>query len=154
MSDANLLEARRITKIYGQKYVVNEVSLRVDRGEIVGLLGRKDAGKTTVFNMLTGQLKPDSGSTKILGEVLTALPQNDAVAGPAVLLLDEPFSGLAPDKADELKSRILRLVGKGVGVLFTDSDVRAALDFCDRAYILYEGKVLQSGRSSLLITSN
>jgi len=154
MSDANLLEARRITKMYGPKTVVNEVSLRVDRGEIVGVLGRHGAGKTTVLSMLNGQLKPDAGSVHLKGEVLSTWPQADAVPGPSVLILDEPFAGQTPEKVDELKSRILRLAAKGVGILFSDFDVRGALEFCDRAYILYEGKVLQSGRSSLLITSN
>jgi len=151
VTEANLLEARRLTKIYDQRKVVDEVSLSVNRGEIVGLLGRNRAGKTTMLQMLKGEVKPDSGSLRILGAVLTALPPTMTFSGPSILILDEPFSGLDPQACDALKSQILRLAGQGVGVLFAEHDVRGSLDFCDRAYVMGDGRVLSSGSSSGLI---
>jgi len=151
MSDANLLDARRLTKIVGRRKVVNEVSIAVNRGEIVGLLGRAHAGKSTTLRMLTGALKPDGGTLRIRGEVLTSVPADPILSGPSILILDEPFAGLGPEDYDVLKSRILRLAGQGVGVLFADEDLRGALDWCDRAYVLGDGRVVSSGSASGLL---
>jgi ABC-type multidrug transport system ATPase subunit len=151
MSEANLLDARRLTKFEGQRKVVDEVSLSVNRGEIVGLLGRAHAGKSTTLRMLTGALKPDGGTLRIQGEILTSVPAVPTVSGPSILILDEPFAGLGPEDDELLKSRILRLAGQGVGVLFADEDVRGALDWCDRAYVLGGGRVVSSGSASGLL---
>ncbi len=69
-----MLEANNLTKRYGDRLVVNGVSLRVKRGEVVGLLGPNGAGKTTSFYMIVGIVKPDEGSILIDGEDITALP--------------------------------------------------------------------------------
>jgi len=57
----HLLETRGLVKQYGGKCVVNEVSINVRKGEVVGLLGPNGAGKTTTFYMITGIIKPDRG---------------------------------------------------------------------------------------------
>ena len=59
-----LLEVNGLTKSYGSKTVVREVSLSVKRGEIVGLLGPNGAGKTTTFYMVVGIIAPDKGRTQ------------------------------------------------------------------------------------------
>jgi ABC-2 type transport system ATP-binding protein len=64
---SHLLEARQLVKIYGGRTVVDRVNFHVGRGEIVGLLGRNGAGKSTTMKMLTGFLEPDSGSARIAG---------------------------------------------------------------------------------------
>ena len=56
------LIANNLKKKYGQRYVVNDVSINLKRGEIVGLLGPNGAGKTTTFYMIVGLVKPDTGS--------------------------------------------------------------------------------------------
>ena len=58
----NTLKAENIYKKYDQRVVVNNVNIEVNRGEVVGLLGPNGAGKTTTFYMLTGMIKPLSGS--------------------------------------------------------------------------------------------
>ena len=58
----NTLKAENICKKYDQRVVVNNVNIEVNRGEVVGLLGPNGAGKTTTFYMLTGMIKPLSGS--------------------------------------------------------------------------------------------
>ncbi|MCL1788635.1 MAG: ABC transporter ATP-binding protein [Defluviitaleaceae bacterium] len=56
-----ILQTRNITKKYGGKAAVDNISMTIKKGDIYGLIGRNGAGKTTMFNCLTGNLTPDSG---------------------------------------------------------------------------------------------
>ena len=69
-----LLEAKGLVKRYGGRAVVNHVSLRVSQGEIVGLLGRNGAGKTTSFRMIIGMITPNSGTVHFDGANVTRMP--------------------------------------------------------------------------------
>jgi ATP-binding cassette subfamily F protein uup len=60
-----VIEADRITKAYGDRTIVAPFSIRVHRGDCIGLIGPNGAGKTTLLKMLTGQLEPDSGTVKL-----------------------------------------------------------------------------------------
>ena len=66
MNKFNLLDdgliINKISKTYGNKMVVNDISLSIKRGEIIGLLGPNGAGKTTTFYMIVGLVKPETGS--------------------------------------------------------------------------------------------
>jgi len=64
------VEVKNVAKSYGDKLVVNNVSLTVAQGEIFGLIGPNGAGKTTTIRMMMDIIKPDSGEIKILGESL------------------------------------------------------------------------------------
>ena len=68
------LRVRNIARAFGQRLVVRDVSLTVQRGEVAGLLGPNGAGKTTCFYMITGLIPPDSGSIWLDGEDITAQP--------------------------------------------------------------------------------
>ncbi|MBM3398533.1 MAG: ATP-binding cassette domain-containing protein, partial [Betaproteobacteria bacterium] len=68
------LEARHLKKAYGSRKVVHDVSLQVDKGEVVGLLGPNGAGKTTSFYMLVGLVRADGGQILIDGEDVTRMP--------------------------------------------------------------------------------
>jgi lipopolysaccharide export system ATP-binding protein len=70
----SVLEAHELTKIYGERKVVNGVSLRVDSGEIVGLLGRNGAGKTTTFKAIVGLIRVNSGRIELQGSDITSMP--------------------------------------------------------------------------------
>ena len=70
---------------------------------------------------------------------------------PKFLLLDEPFTGIDPKTREELQDIILRLKEQAIGVLITDHNVRETLEITDRAYIIYEGKILVSGSSEDLV---
>lgn len=71
-----LLEAKGITKAFGGIVAIKNISMKVNRGEIVGLIGPNGAGKTTFFNIFTGFLKPDKGELRFQGEQITGLSPN------------------------------------------------------------------------------
>lgn len=70
----SLLKAKKLVKQYGERTVVNNVDIELNRGEVVGLLGPNGAGKTTTFYMLTGMIKPFSGEIFLDDEIVTNLP--------------------------------------------------------------------------------
>jgi lipopolysaccharide export system ATP-binding protein len=69
----HLLRVEEVSKVYGKRKVVDQVSLQVDRGEVVGLLGRNGAGKTTTFRMVIGLVKPNGGKILFRGDVVTRM---------------------------------------------------------------------------------
>ncbi len=69
-----IIETKNLVKIYGQRKVVDDVSLQVEQGTIVGLLGPNGAGKTTTFYMVVGITKPDSGSVLLDGNDIGQMP--------------------------------------------------------------------------------
>ena len=71
---AAILRADRLTKSYGGRRVVNDVSIEVRAGEMVGLLGPNGAGKTTTFYMIVGLARPDAGRVFLNGDDVTELP--------------------------------------------------------------------------------
>ncbi len=70
----SILEGRDLKKRYGQRWVVNGVTVQVRQGEVVGLLGPNGAGKTTSFYMLTGFILPNGGKVFLDGQEITNLP--------------------------------------------------------------------------------
>ena len=224
----SLLEIHGLMKAYrGRGNVVNDVSFRVDPGEIVGLLGPNGAGKTTSFRMTVGMIRADAGEVRFLGHDITHMPmfrrarlgmgylsqepsvfRNMTVAenimavletlpidrssradrlehhlaelgltpirrsfahqlsggerrrveiaralvtSPKLLLLDEPFSGVDPIAVSEIQDIVLRLRERGIGILLTDHNVRETLSITDRAYIIFEGRILRQGTSRELV---
>ncbi|MEN3044191.1 MAG: LPS export ABC transporter ATP-binding protein [Candidatus Hydrothermales bacterium] len=222
-----ILKTLGLVKIYKKRKVVDNVSIELKRGEIVGLLGPNGAGKTTTFYMISGVIKPNGGRVFIEDIDVTDfpmykrarmgisyLPQEPSVfrklsvfdnifgilqmrgysnnlafkkteevlkkmgifhlkdskaymlsggerrrlevaralvLEPKFLLLDEPFTGIDPKTREEIQSIILSLKNEQIGVLITDHNVRETLEITDRAYIIYEGKVLISGKSEELV---
>lgn len=70
----DILETKNLIKTYGGRRVVNDVSISVSSGEIVGLLGPNGAGKTTTFNMVVGIVKPDNGEILLSGANISGMP--------------------------------------------------------------------------------
>jgi branched-chain amino acid transport system ATP-binding protein len=77
MSGTTLLEASNLTRAFGGLVAVNDVSLAVRPGEILGLIGPNGAGKTTVFNMLAGSMPPTSGEIRFEGAEITGRPAHE-----------------------------------------------------------------------------
>ncbi len=69
------LSARNLTRRFGQRQVIHDISLELGRGEVLGLLGHNGAGKSTTLQMLAGALKPHSGQIEICGFDLVRQPQ-------------------------------------------------------------------------------
>ena len=221
------LIAKNLNKKYGDRCVVNDVSLELDKGEIVGLLGPNGAGKTTTFYMLVGLIRSFSGDVMINNKNISSdpmhirarkglgyLPQQpsvftkmsvedniltvletlsfnkkqkkielekilqdfglekirltraDLLSGgerrrveiarsismkPQFILLDEPFAGVDPIAIQDIQNMVCKLKERGIGVLITDHNVRETLSITDRAYLLYDGKILKYGRTSELV---
>ncbi len=72
------------------------------------------------------------------------------VRQPSLIMLDEPFSGVDPLAVIDVQRIIRRLRDRGLGVLITDHNVRETLSVVDRAYLMYDGKVLREGTSGFL----
>jgi len=86
----SILETRNIIKRYGDRTVVDGVSLQVQPGVVVGLLGPNGAGKTTTFYCIAGFIRPDRGSIVLAGETITDLPIHKRALKGITYLAQEP----------------------------------------------------------------
>ncbi len=86
-----------------------------------------------------------SGGERRRTEIARALAAN-----PNFILLDEPFAGVDPIAVEEIQSIVAKLKNKNIGILITDHNVQETLSITDRAYLLFEGKILESGTPEVL----
>ena len=226
MDQRRVLRTENLVKKYGQRTVVNHVSINVRQGEIVGLLGPNGAGKTTTFYMTVGLITPNEGQIFIddlnitkypiykraqngIGYLaqeasvfrklsvednlkavlqmtnLTPAEQRDKLdslidefnlghvrknlgerlsggerrrteiarclaISPDFIMLDEPFAGVDPINVEEIQGVVYNLKKKNIGILITDHNAQETLRITDRAYLLFEGKILFQGTSEEL----
>ena len=76
------------------------------------------------------------------------------ISSPKIILLDEPFVGIDPITVSELRHMIFKLKDKGIGVLITDHNVRETLPLTERAYLIYDGKILVEGDQQTLLNDS
>lgn len=86
-----------------------------------------------------------SGGERRRTEIARAL-----AASPNFILLDEPFAGVDPIAVEEIQTIVAKLKQKNIGILITDHNVQETLSITDRAYLLFEGKILESGTPEIL----
>jgi lipopolysaccharide export system ATP-binding protein len=86
-----------------------------------------------------------SGGERRRTEIARAL-----AASPNFILLDEPFAGVDPIAVEEIQTIVYKLKQKNIGILITDHNVQETLSITDRAYLLFEGKILESGTPEVL----
>ncbi len=225
--EARKIQAKNLVKIYGRRKVVDDLSMEMLQGEVVGILGPNGAGKTTTFYMILGLAKPNMGKVWLDGKDITRLPmyrrarlglgylaqapsifakltvkQNimailetlkinraerklrlesaleelnlttlanqkaytlsggerrkleitrSLVTNPTFIFMDEPFAGVDPIAVADIQDIIAKLRQKNIGVMLTDHNVIETLKIVNRAYIIFEGKIIVSGSSVELI---
>lgn len=225
-----VLHTEHLFKKYGKRIVVNDVSIRVTQGEIVGLLGPNGAGKTTTFYMTTGLVKPNGGKIflndldisnfpvyqrarhgigylaqeasvfrhmtvennirsvlemtnftkeyqrekleslidefhlnkvrKSLGDQLSGGERRRCEIArclaiePKFIMLDEPFAGVDPIAVEDIQHIVAKLKNKNIGILITDHNVHETLSITDRAYMLFEGKIMFQGTAEELASND
>ena len=216
-----VLRTEGLVKRYGKRTVVNDVSIDVKQGEIVGLLGPNGAGKTTSFYMATGLIVPNAGKIFLDDNDITDYPvykraragigylaqeasvfrklsvednimavlemtkmthkeqvdkleslirefrlgkvrrnKGDQLSGgerrrteiarclainPKFIMLDEPFAGVDPIAVEDIQHIVWQLKYRNIGILITDHNVQETLSITDRAYLLFEGRILFQG---------
>jgi lipopolysaccharide export system ATP-binding protein len=232
MPDENggmVLRTEGLVKRYGKRTVVNDVSINVRQGEIVGLLGPNGAGKTTSFYMTTGLIVPNAGHIYLNEKDITQYPvykraragigylpqeasvfrkmsvednilsvlemtnlnrqqqmeklesliaefrltkvrrnKGDQLSGgerrrteiarclaidPKFIMLDEPFAGVDPIAVEDIQHIVWRLKYRNIGILITDHNVQETLTITDRAYLLFEGRILFQGKPEELASN-
>lgn len=90
-------------------------------------------------------LRHQKGYTLSGGERRRTEIARTLVTSPSFILLDEPFTGVDPLTVQEIQTIIAALKQQGIGILITDHNVRDTLEITDRAYIMFDGKILTSG---------
>src|SRR5471032_3288209 len=86
-----MLSAQHLVKSFAGRRVIEDVTLQLACGEVVGLLGPNGAGKTTTFQMLTGMLSPDAGAITLDGHTVTTMPFYDRARFGIAYLPQAPF---------------------------------------------------------------
>jgi lipopolysaccharide export system ATP-binding protein len=87
-----------------------------------------------------------SGGERRRCEIARAL-----ATGPSFMLLDEPFAGIDPRAVEEIQNTVRHLTQRGIGVVITDHNVRETFNLVNRAYIIYDGRVLIHGKPREII---
>ena len=226
-----LLELDNIRASYGHFQALFDLSLTVNEGEIVTLIGANGAGKTTTLRVISGVLRPTQGTMRFGGEDISRLPSHrmpergishvpegrqlfpfmsveenldlgaynrrsrgDAkhkmaemfeifprlaerrrqlagtlsggeqqmvaiarglMARPRLLMIDEPFLGLAPLVVEQIGGLMRRIRDEqGIGIAFIEQNVELALRLADRGYVLESGRTILSGPSAELLRSD
>ncbi|STW57477.1 iron ABC transporter ATP-binding protein [Klebsiella pneumoniae] len=130
--------AENITWKAGKKVIVNNVSLRVPRGETVGLLGPNGCGKSSLLRVLAGLRRPDAGRVTLDGQdIARALAQS-----PSEILLDEPTNHLDIHHQMQLMQLISELPVTSIVAIH---DLNHAAMFCDSLIVMQQGQILASG---------
>ena len=97
-----------------------------------------------------GHVRKNMGSVLSGGERRRTEIARALAVDPKFVLLDEPFAGVDPIAVEEIQTIVARLKNKNIGILITDHNVNETLSITDRAYLMFEGKLLKSGTAEEL----
>jgi lipopolysaccharide export system ATP-binding protein len=124
--------------------------------EIVGIKGQEAEEKMSalLIDFKLEHVKDQKAYTLSGGERRRVEIARCLISNPKFLLLDEPFTGIDPIARAELQDVILKLKVRGIGVLISDHNVRETLEITDRAYLIYDARVLLSGNAQTLINDS
>jgi lipopolysaccharide export system ATP-binding protein len=121
--------------------------------EIAGVKGKEaeDKASALLSDFTLEHVRDQKAYTLSGGERRRVEIARSLISDPKFLLLDEPFTGIDPIARAELQDVILHLKNRGIGVLISDHNVRETLEITDRAYLMYDARVLLSGNADTLI---
>jgi len=145
-----VIEAERVSKAFGDRLLVEEMSFRLPPGGIVGVIGPNGAGKTTLFRMITGQESPDSGTLRIGDTVKLAYVDQNRALDPAKSVWEEISGG---NDQIELGSRLVNSRAYVARFNFTGNDQQkkvGALSGGQRNRV-HLAKMLREGANVLLL---
>ena len=125
-TEVSSLEARHLQKSYGSRQVVFDVSVKVQKGEVVGLLGPNGAGKTTSFYMIVGLVRTDGGHILIDGEDVTRMPIHRRARMGLSYLPQEASIFRKLTVAENVRA-VLELQLNDEGILLNDTEINARL---------------------------
>jgi lipopolysaccharide export system ATP-binding protein len=100
------------------------------------------------FNL--GRVRTGNGDTLSGGERRRTEIARALATDPGFILLDEPFAGIDPIAVEDIQSIVEKLKTKNIGILITDHNVQETLSITDRAYLIFEGKILKEGKAEEL----
>src|SRR6266851_4922538 len=156
-----MLRLERVEAAYGLSRVLHGVTLEAREGEVVSLLGRNGAGKSTTLKAILGlvdvhfpklaQLARRRGGSLSGGEQQMLTVARTLMGNPRVLLLDEPSEGLAPVIVRALGDQIAALKREGLTILLSEQNLKFAARLADRAYIIEKGEIRFDGPMSQLM---
>ena len=129
------LSARNLTRRFGQRQVIHDISLELGRGEVLGLLGHNGAGKSTTLQMLAGALKPHSGQIEICGFDLVRQPQQ-AKARVGFLPETPPlYRDMTVDGYLTFAAKLRRVPRAQIAQALTETKNRCGLQDCGKKII-------------------
>ena len=145
----SLLEVSGLHSYYGDSHILFDVAMRVEKNEVVALLGRNGAGKSTTLKSLMGVVTPRAGSVKLAGVEMAGRKSHDIaralIRNPEIVLLDEPFEGLAPVIVRDLVAACRELAAAGQTLVIVEQNIAATLALAQRVYVLNNGHVVHEG---------
>lgn len=131
--------------IFRKLTVVQNIMAVLEMRKDLNRTQRQDKADSLLEEFQLAHLRDSLGVSLSGGERRRAEIARALATEPAFILLDEPFAGVDPISVLEIQKIIRHLVGRNIGVLITDHNVRETLGICHRAYILSEGKILVEG---------
>src|SRR5690606_16000076 len=155
------LETDGLTKRFGSKVAVDDLTLQVQRGELYALLGPNGAGKTTTLRMVAGLLRPDNGDARILGTSVLREPEQakrrlvdtfgrgmnrklgrgaGLIHDPEARIPDEPLTALDAAAARSVKDLLTDFVASGKTVILTTHIMEIAERMAERIGIISQGR--------------
>jgi len=111
---------------------------------------QKDKLEELIDEFSLEKVRKNKGDTLSGGERRRTEIARALATSPTFILLDEPFAGIDPIAVEDIQSIINRLKTKNIGILITDHNVQETLSITDRAYLMFEGKILKAGTAEEL----
>ncbi|MBF0378193.1 MAG: LPS export ABC transporter ATP-binding protein [Desulfamplus sp.] len=142
--------------------IFKKLTVRQNITAILELLPNKMASRISDINLKADSLMQELGILRLANQKATVLSGGERrrleiarvlATDPMFILLDEPFAGIDPLAVADIQGIIKQLTGKGIGILISDHNVRETLGVCSKAYIMNQGKVVESGTPETITSS-